>query len=163
MGSLSYRPMEAADAEQVQAVALTAWRWTYRDIFDDAFMEHFIQTNYAPDLLRQTLTSIERGQSFFEVVLDDEHIVGFCHIGLIAHGARLFRIYLDPAYIGRGIGSRLLAHAEAWLRAKGIREYECYVHAANEVGKRFYAQRGFTHQPEQDHEDEWHMRKQLVP
>lgn len=163
MGTLAYRQLEAADAEQVRAVALTAWRWTYRDIFDAAFIEHFIQTNYAPDLLRQTLSAIEQGQHFFEVVLDDERIVGFCHMGLLAHGARLFRIYLAPAYIGRGIGGQLLTHAEDWLHAKGIREYECFVHVANAIGKRFYAQRGFTHQAEHDHEDEWYMHKQLVP
>jgi RimJ/RimL family protein N-acetyltransferase len=157
MRPITTRPLQVADLEHVQAIALAAWQWTYQAIFDPQFIEQFVQTNYAPDRIQQTLGA----DSLFEVALDGSHIIGFCQIGLIPQGARLFRIYLLPTYVGHGIGATLLANGEAWLQSKGIHAYGCYVHAANEVGKHFYERHGFQHQPDQDQDDEWYMHKTL--
>ncbi len=109
------------------------------------------------------IAKVEPGQTFFEVALDGRQIVGFSQIALTPQGARLMRIYLLPAYIGRGVGRTLLQHGEAWLKAQGIAEYGCYVHAAKETGKRFYERQQFVHQPEHDQPDEWYMYKKLEP
>ncbi|MDW8234901.1 MAG: GNAT family N-acetyltransferase, partial [Roseiflexaceae bacterium] len=76
-------------------------------------------------------------------------------------GAQLFRIYLLPTYIGRGIGSGLLQRGEAFLRDQGVDSYFCYVHKDNELGKRFYLRQGFVHRAGLDRDDEWYMEKRL--
>jgi len=162
MAEVVYRALQVADLEQVHQVALKAWHWTYQHIFDDEFITQFIDTHYAPQRLRQQLVQVEQNQVFFEVATVENQIVGFCNLGRTQHAARLFRIYLLPEHIGRGIGRTLLHRGEAWLRAQGIFEYGCYVHQGNTVGQQFYLREGFQRQPEHDHDDEWYMQKKLA-
>ena len=150
------------DAEAVQAVARAAWHFTYRDIFEAAFIDQFVDTNYAPSGLRALVSRIEAGQTFFAVAVRGDGIVGFCQIGQTPQGAELFRIYLLPDCVGQGVGSRLLAAGEQYLRRHGYDRYGCYVHRANEIGKRFYAKQGFRHVPERDRDDEYRMEKRLI-
>jgi len=65
------------------------------------------------------------------------------------------------AWLGRGIGAKLLALGEDWLRAAGVNVYNCFVHRGNDLGKRFYLSQGFEHRPERDRGDEWYMEKRL--
>ena len=66
-----------------------------------------------------------------------------------------------PEFIGQGIGGLLLARGEQYLRKQGFSSYFCFVHSANEAGKRFYEKQGFQHVAERDDNDEWFMEKQL--
>jgi ribosomal protein S18 acetylase RimI-like enzyme len=75
---------------------------------------------------------------------------------------KLFRIYLLPEFLRQGIGGLLLAKGEQYLRKQGFSSYFCFVHNANELGKRFYEKQGFHHVPERDHNDEWFMEKKLL-
>jgi ribosomal protein S18 acetylase RimI-like enzyme len=163
MSSITTRTLEEADLGQVHAVALISWQWTYHGIFEPSFIEQYVRTHYHPDQLQPMLALIDRGDTFFEVALDGQEVVGFCQIGITPQGAaRLFRIYLLPAYVGRGIGDTLLRRGEAWLRSKCVPEYGCYVHPANAVGKQFYERQGFLHQPERDQDGEWYLHKTLA-
>ena len=161
MTTINYRPFRAEDAPAVSALALTAWQATYRDIYAADFIEDYVRRNYAPDQLAAVAPRVEAGDMFFHVAVDQATIAGFCHIGLAEEAAVLYRIYLDPAYIGRGVGGRLLELGEAFVRAHGLPTLCCFVHSANELGKRFYLRHGFRHQPERDHDDEWYMEKDL--
>jgi hypothetical protein len=51
MQDLTYRPFTADDATAVYQVALEAWRYTYRAIYDAAFIASFVHTHYAPGRL----------------------------------------------------------------------------------------------------------------
>jgi ribosomal protein S18 acetylase RimI-like enzyme len=160
--NITTRPLQTADLQQIHDVALISWQGTYHGVFEPAVIAQYVQTYYHPDQLRSMLALIERGETFFEVALDGQQIVGFCQIGFTPQGAaRLFRIYLLPAYVGRGIGGTLVRRGEAWLGSKGVPEYGCYVHSANAVGKQFYERQGFIHRPEQDQDEEWYMHKRL--
>lgn len=161
MSTIHYRPIQASDADAVFAVAQEAWRFTYASIFDPAFIEQFVSRNYAPEQLRALVPRVDSGALFFDVAVDADQVVGFCHIGVAAQGAQLFRIYLLPAYIGRGIGSGLLQRGEAFLQSRGLDSYFCFVHKNNELGKRFYLRQGFIHRAERDQDDEWYMEKRL--
>lgn len=161
MSTIHYRSFEASDAEGVFATAKEAWHFTYANIFDTAFIDSFVQANYAPERLVRLVPQIEAGQMFFQVALDSSTVIGFCHIGITQPGAELFRLYLRPAYIGRGIGHTLLQNGETFLRSRGYSSYSCFVHKDNERGKQFYLRHGFQHRSEYDHDDEWYMEKRL--
>jgi len=161
MNAISYRALRTDDADGVFEAARDAWQFTYATIFDPAFIHQFVRTNYAPDRLRSLVPLVDDQRMFFDVALDGEHVVGFCNMGATRRGAELFRIYLMPAYIGAGIGSRLLERGEQFLRARGFSSYFCFVHRDNELGRRFYIRHGFRHVPGSDQNDEWFMEKAL--
>jgi len=155
------RSIVESDAPNIYAVALEAWQFTYHGIFSQEFIEEFVQKHYSPEAITSLLPRIESGTLFFYVAEDEQKIVGFCNIGITEEGARLFRIYLLPSQIGRGIGWSLLHLGEEFLTRKGVQEYSCFVHQRNEIGKRFYARHGFQHVSEKDHPDEWYLVKHL--
>jgi len=161
MTAIMFRQLQESDARSVQAVALEAWRYTYRAIFDQQFIEDFVRGNYALETTISLLPRIHSGSMFFDVVECESMIVGFCNIGVTELGAQLLRIYLQPAYIGQGLGWQLLQRREAFVEAQGLSTYFCFVHRANELGKRFYLRNGFRHVTEKDHADEWYMEKAL--
>jgi ribosomal protein S18 acetylase RimI-like enzyme len=162
MDAIVYRSLQTSDVDAVCAVAREAWQFTYATLFDPAFIDQFVRTHYAPERLRALVPLVEAHQMFFDVALDADQIIGFCNIGMTARGAELFRIYLRPAYIGRGIGSTLLERGEGFLRTRAFPTYYCFVHKDNALGKRFYLRHGFRHRPESDQNDEWYMEKPLT-
>ncbi len=162
MSDITYRQFVADDGPAVAALALTAWQATYRDIYDARFIEDFVRRNYAPEGLAALVPHLEAGDMFFHVAVDQATIVGFCHIGLTHHAAVLYRIYLHPASIGRGIGGRLLRLGEAFVRAHGMQTLVCSVHKENNLGKHFYLRHAFRHKPERDQDDEWYLEKELL-
>lgn len=155
------RPLRESDAPNLRAVALEAWRYTYRNIFDQQFIENFVNRNYASERILSLFPRIHAGTLDFNVAEDDSKIVGFCNIGIDGGVAELYRIYLLPEYIGQGLGSRLLERGEEFLREQDINTYSCFVHKDNEIGKRFYVRSGFQHIPEKDQDDEWYMEKKM--
>ncbi len=161
MAEIVFRQLQESDAQSVQAVALEAWRYTYRAIFDQQFIENFVRRNYAPETTVSLLPRIHSGSMFFEVAERESMIVGFCNIGVTGPGAQLLRIYFRPAYIGQGLGRQLLQRGEAFVVAQGAKTYFCFVHQDNELGKRFYLRNGFRHITEKDRDDEWYMEKAL--
>lgn len=48
---ISVRDASPEDAPAIEAVARASWTETYRDIFEPAFIEDFLATNYAADAL----------------------------------------------------------------------------------------------------------------
>lgn len=162
MGDVIYRPFTAADALAVYDVALEAWQYTYRDIYDTAYIAAFVHLHYAPDRLVTLMPQVASGAMFFQVAVAETQLVGFCHMGITTDGAELHRMYLRPAYMSRGIGQTLLQHGEAFVAAHGFAQYFCFVHQANELGKQFYLRHGFRHRAERDQGEEWYMQKTLT-
>lgn len=148
------------DVEGVQRVASESWHATYREIYDREYISQFLERAYSTDGLRR---SIQSGRGVFLVVKDGNRGVGFCHVGPGERGAQLYRMYVLPDNWRAGIGARFVATMEAALREQGVREYYCYVHGRNEIGKGFYRKQGFVHAPEHDQSDEWCMVKWIAP
>ena len=155
------RPIRKSDAPNIHAVALEAWQYTYRTIFDQQFIENFVNRNYAQEAILSSFPRIQDGSAFFHVAEYESKIIGFCNIGIHQQSAELYRIYLLPAFIGQGIGQSLLKMGEAFLIEHGIDSYSCFVHKNNELGKQFYLKSGFRHISEKDEADEWFMEKRL--
>lgn len=64
---------------------------------------------------------IQQGVAFFVVYLDQQP-VGCGGVQIFGDEyAELKRMYVQPAFRGRGLGKRLLAHLEAYVAGRGIR------------------------------------------
>jgi ribosomal protein S18 acetylase RimI-like enzyme len=153
------RPLQESDAPEIHAVALAAWQYTYHKIFDQKFIENFVNRNYAEEAITSLFPRIQSGSMFFDVAEQGSRIIGFCNLDINNQSAELYRIYLLPAFIGRGIGQKMLELCENFVREHGWNSYFCFVHKDNEIGKRFYLKSGFRHILERDKEDEWFMEK----
>ena len=156
------RPITESDAPNMHPVALQAWQYTYRHIFDPQFIENFVNRNYASERILSLFPRLQAGTMCFHIAEHESRIVGFCNIGIDQPTSELYRIYLRPNYIGKGLGRNLLASGETFLLEHGINSYFCFVHKDNEIGKRFYVRSGFQHIPERDQDYEWYMEKKLV-
>ena len=160
MPLITYRAFQEPDAEAVHACALAAWQHTYQGIFSASFILEFVQSAYHPDQLRGLAGLVADDALFFDLALDDQIIIGFCNIGLTPTPT-LYRIYLQPAYIGTGIGTALLGRGERFLARHGVGVYQCFVHKDNQPAQKFYHLHGFLRCPERDRDDEYALEKQL--
>ncbi len=84
-------------------------------------------------------------------LVSDDAVVGF--LTLQEHFADSWEIHcvaISAEARGKGLGTRLLAHAEAWLIARGVRFMQVKTVAATSPSlayaqtREFYARRGFT-------------------
>ena len=161
MADVILRPIVELDSPKIYAVALEAWRFTYRGIFPQEFIDTFVKKHYSAEAIVPLFPRMEAGTLFFHVAEDEQGIVGFCNIGISEEGAQLFRIYLLPSHMRRGIGWNLLSLGEEFLAKSRVQEYFCFVHEQNEIGRQFYAKHGFRHIRNKDRAGEWYLEKTL--
>jgi ribosomal protein S18 acetylase RimI-like enzyme len=89
-------------------------------------------------------------------VADDEEgrFAGLIWVGIQKRGevesvekdekyAWIFDIEVDPESRGRGLGSKLLSHAEGWARDQGAGAIELHVFANNSVALNLYRKYGY--------------------
>jgi GNAT superfamily N-acetyltransferase len=162
MENVVLRQFRQGDGVGVQAVARAAWRHTYKEIFPADFIDQFVATNYSPESLESLVVLIEAGSMFFSVAVMQEVMVGFSNIWDRGRGMELLRIYVLPAYIGKGLGGKLLIAGEEFVRARGSNRYFCMVHKRNQLGLNFYRRNQFRHVESKDHDDEMYLEKDLA-
>jgi GNAT superfamily N-acetyltransferase len=156
--SFEIRPGRGGDIAGIQAVARASWHEAYRDIFSAESIDAFLASAYSRISLRAALAS---KKATFLVAQNEGRVLGYSQFGDRGGGPELFRLYVEPRWWGRGIGRRLLSHAEMQFGALGVRRYFLTLHRQNERAKSFYARRGFVHHAPRDHDDEWYMVKVL--
>ena len=85
-----------------------------------------------------TVAGMQRKLSQLEIWVAevDASIAGWAAI----HGDRLEGMYVDPTFVGKGIGSGLLELVEGRMRAKGLASISA---EASANAERFYIQRGY--------------------
>ncbi|HUD43492.1 MAG TPA: GNAT family N-acetyltransferase [Dokdonella sp.] len=132
---------------------------------DDAFVlalaERFVAFELPPWRRRgECLAGIRRelarhlaeqppGSHLFVAEDDAGTRVGFLHLQLTvdtlsgAANAHICDLAVAPGLDGRGIGSRLLAEAEAWARHHRCRHLTLAVFPGNEAARALYGRRGF--------------------
>ena len=138
------RDAAAADAVSIARVARASWTDTYRDIFEPAFIDEFLRTNYAIDALSaQAEGASSRDDRHFLVAERDGALIAFAQYGSGPRGPELFRIYADPAHYGAGAGSALLAELHRRLAGR-VEGYVVDVHSRNARGRAFYERNGFV-------------------
>ncbi len=79
-----------------------------------------------------------------EVMELDGAIVGVTHLVVAADRLLLENLAIDPAFAGRGLGRRMLAHAERLTRDLGRPRLALYTNARFIANLRFYAAAGYA-------------------
>ncbi|MGH2358723.1 MAG: GNAT family N-acetyltransferase, partial [Candidatus Limnocylindria bacterium] len=142
-------PVTVRDArrEDVRAIGLVArasWGETYRDIFEPAFIEDFLERAYSVLALEESVRRVaERPGSVFLVAEREREIVGYLQFGEGQRGPELFRVYAHPDHYGTGVGSALLGELHARIRGR-VASYVLDVHSRNVRGRAFYDRNGFV-------------------
>jgi ribosomal protein S18 acetylase RimI-like enzyme len=126
------RAAEVGDVDEVARVWQAAWLDAHLGRVPDALMAertdaYFRQT--AGDLVDSTLVAVG----------DDGEVLGV----VLVHDNELFQIGVEPAARRQGIGRALMDAAEARIAMEYDRA-ELGVLSTNTVGRRFYAQCGWT-------------------
>jgi diamine N-acetyltransferase len=143
---VSYRLLRKRDVPEVQVTALKAWTFAYRRYgLSLKLIRRFVSERYSTDSFEKSVfPSIERGDSQFYLATDNGEIIGYSNVGRGVWSWELYRIYLLPEYIGRGVGKKLLLLAEVFLRSKKARKYHAYVWKENKAALDFYKRNGFV-------------------
>ncbi len=170
---VNYRRFQSLDADQVFEVAKKSWEVTYKNIFNPEFINEFVNRAYDPNGLRNTITQIKAGWTGFWVATNNNSVVGFAQVGYSStrlekndpkNEIYLYRIYIYPEYLGKGVGTGLLDRVENWVKNEQKGYYICYCHKNNDIGKQFYIRKKFEHIPERDNiaENEIFLLKKLI-
>jgi ribosomal protein S18 acetylase RimI-like enzyme len=163
---INYRELEEGDIAQLQRVALRVWGFTYRGIYTPESIRRQVSTYYAPEVLEAMISGARHGRFCFRIALDGAKLIGYVNGGRASgtwrllkflpkeagsvSGWELFRIYLLPEYIGKGIGKELLRQWEEFLREKKAKKYSVHIEPKNKLGRRFYLRNGFVRARELD-------------
>jgi len=141
-----YRVLRNEDVPEIQAVALKAWTFAYQR-YGLALkrIRRFVSERYSTDSFEKTVfPSIQKKESQFYLATDKGKIIGYSNAGPGIWGWELYRIYLLPEYIGKGVGKKLLLLSEDFLRSKKAKKYHAYVWKENKAGLDFYKRNGFV-------------------
>jgi GNAT superfamily N-acetyltransferase len=157
-----------ADIPAIVALAGRIWRAHYPPIIGTAQTEHMLARMYDPGLIAREIG--ELGYAWRLVSLAGEPVgyLSWLHEPAAA-SVKLSKLYLDPARHGQGVGTAMLAHAEAAARALGARRLYLYVHKRNAKALRAYERNGFAVEADVVNDfdgfvlDDWRMGKTVGP
>lgn len=140
---VTYRALKKKDIRQIQDLALKAWMFTYRNIYKKDTIQREVAEFYSDKNFENFLTRIKQKKDCFVVAISKSKMIGYAHVGLKNNKWELFRIYLNPSYIGKGVGSKLINYIEKFLKSKKAKKYIVYPHARNKIAITFYYKAGF--------------------
>jgi ribosomal protein S18 acetylase RimI-like enzyme len=150
------RHAEPSDAEEIHDVALKSWKDTYSHILSEEAIKEVIEDWYSVKELQE-----QTEHPIFYIAEESDEVVGFVHATVGDGKATLHRIYLDPKYQGKGIGSKLYEKAENDIRQKADK-IELEVLAENKKGNSFYQKQGFKKQETEEVELKGEKAKQKI-
>jgi ribosomal protein S18 acetylase RimI-like enzyme len=102
------------------------------------------------EVLARTLDDPSPGASLFIAEDDQGQPVGFVHLTTAADyytaatTAHVADLVVAPGSGGRGVGTALIEHAEAWARERGFSMLTLSVFTGNERARRLYRRLGFV-------------------
>ena len=141
------RAAETSDAEQLAKVHLDSWRWAYRGLLPDSYLNRLRQDELAARWWK-TLATVDFDEAIRVVECDGE-VSGFVTYGprrddptWLGFAGEIYMLYLAPDLVGRGLGNRLLERAFADLARNRCHWVVVWVLAKNERARRFYERSG---------------------
>ena len=138
--------MEFAPIEPHQDAAMAA-------IVRAALKEHGLDkpgTAYFDASLDHLSAYYDRPGRAYYVLLDGETVVGGVGVAEfedLPGGCELQKLYLAPAFHGRGLGSRMIRYIEDRARALGYRQIYLETHTALQAALRAYERAGYRSIP----------------
>lgn len=135
---VAIRPARPGDAQSIgdvfDAAVLNGWTY-FPDIeqmvpmFEPAFWDAFVKDATSPDVLL-VATDGSGGR-----------VLGY--VGTKVEASELWVLFVRPEAGGRGIGRRLLEHAEWAIRDAGCERVSLWTHEQNEHAQRVYRAAGY--------------------
>jgi diamine N-acetyltransferase len=136
-------PATEADLPAIATLAGVIWRAHYPGIISTEQIEYMLAKMYSLEILRE---EIRMRAIRYERLLVGEELAGFA-----AHGPteqpnffKLYKIYLHPAWQGRGLGSLLLRHCEREVFKLGSDRLLLTVNKRNTKAIAAYQRNGFA-------------------
>jgi len=137
--------IEPAGEEHVVAIQTLAgliWRACYPGIISREQIDYMLGRMYSPETLHDEMRS--QGICYERLLAGDE-LIGFAAYGPAEQpGAfKLHKLYLHPAWQGRGLGSQLLRHCEDAVGIRDARRLLLNVNKRNARAIAVYRWNGF--------------------
>jgi ribosomal protein S18 acetylase RimI-like enzyme len=151
---ISFKQIRRSDFEHVRGLALKGWYFSYKHLKEED-LKALVEEYYSDESLEKQLNTVETGNQSFVLAFDKDKLVGFCSIVLKGKKGELLGLYIEPDLIGKGLGKRLLATGEDYLKSKSVSDYFTFVNKHNKLGIDFYLKNGFKHKPKKDKDDEF--------
>ncbi len=136
------------DALAIAGIHVSAWRAAYRTLMPDDILDSLSVASREARWRR--ILGTPDSNSRVWVAVDGDLVVGFASTAPTVDEdaspgtAELYTLYLDPSWIGQGVGSLLLDHAVTDLGARGFALVTLWVLAENRRARDFYARAGWA-------------------
>ncbi|MEM9258469.1 MAG: GNAT family N-acetyltransferase [Bacteroidota bacterium] len=127
------------------AISLLA-EFSFRSTFRESFRDHRDLTAYCKKTFNygKLKSSLAKEENHFIALKVAGELVGYAKLKLADRPIQLQKIYLHPAFIGRGLGKELLQESMEIARAAGGRRLWLAVECGNVAAIAFYLRQGFA-------------------
>jgi GNAT superfamily N-acetyltransferase len=133
---LTVRTARPEDAANLARIYIESWQDTYAGVISHSLLSAMsLRTHTAR--WQATLRSMDK-HSGAVLVAEDEHFgtIGLCSLGRARDGGcgydgEVYTLYVDPAFLGRGVGRALLAGAFEAFKDRKLRSCLIWAHARN--------------------------------
>ena len=134
--ALSVRTARPEDAADLARIYIESWQDTYAGVISHALLSAMSAKAHAARWQATIKTMDRHGASV--LVAEDARFgpVGLCSLGRARdHGlgfeGEVYTLYVDPAFLGRGVGRALLSGAFDALKERKLRSCLIWAHARN--------------------------------
>jgi ribosomal protein S18 acetylase RimI-like enzyme len=137
--AISIRPATEGDIPLLRELADRIWHACYPGMITMEQIRYMLGWMYAPERISEEM---RRGVRW--AVVESGSPIGYLAHERDADGVvHLHKLYLDPAWQGRGVGQRMLQHVSEHARREGARSIELRVNRGNARALAAYARAGF--------------------
>jgi len=143
-----YRFFETKDLHAVATVHVRTWQYAYKGLLPDALLNNMSIEKRATEWRRSMLMDSLKHRMYVADV--DGKVAGFCVVGkaqdtdLDDNTGELLAIYVDPDYMGKGIGFSLHQLGINLLKSANYDQSVVWFMTYNEKVRLFYQKRGWV-------------------
>jgi len=134
------------DARTIAELHVRAWSVAYRGLIPDVWLDSMSLADHVAHFERR-LAERTRHTLVCRDDEGDEGVRGWLGMRLTSRTLELEGLYVDPAFLRRGIGTSLWRQASLLATAEGARTAAAWVVSLDERARSFYAALGFGERP----------------
>jgi ribosomal protein S18 acetylase RimI-like enzyme len=131
------RNAKLADVSAIAKIHVDGWQHAYREILPATFLEGL---SYSKREVSWSKWISENKMTVY-VAEENKTVIGYISGSKESDLAKLLGLYLNPLFIGKGVGKALLSHFENKIKAKTL---VLMVLKGNTLGISFYGRNGFV-------------------
>ncbi|WP_054955582.1 GNAT family N-acetyltransferase [Paenibacillus dakarensis] len=140
---ITIRYVSSEDIPHIQSIAHETWMFTYKSIYSEDYIQHFLSKAYSTEnLSRSVERDLQKPKRSFLVAECNGEVVGYAQTGQVNEEEyELLRIYIRPEYHKMGIGKGFIQEFIQLL--KPVKKMFAWVAKENHTGRAFYEKSGF--------------------